>query len=90
MIWLNWREGAQPPGFGTLARRLTARTSMASSRRRVSISCGNNAESSYIAPVPSIGFRGLAKSGMKRPMVSTVAGASGGNSMPTRSAASAT
>ena len=51
-------------------------------------SCGKSRASSYIAPVPSSGFRGLAKSGMKLFIVSTEAADSGGSSTPARSAAS--
>ena len=86
---LNSREGAEPPGFGTLTRRFTARISRASSRSNTSKSWGKIRASSYIAPVPSSGLRGLAKSGMKTRSCSTDASDSGGSSIPARSAASA-
>ncbi len=86
----NWRDGAQPPGLGTLARRFTATTSTSGAPRSASIRPGKTAGSSYMPPVPSSGLRGVPKSGSARRRASTVAGARGGSSSPARSAASAT
>ena len=66
MAWVNWRAGAQPPGRGTVARVLNASTSVLSSWSRTSNSRGKSVASSYIAPVPSSGFRGAREVGQDR------------------------